>query len=61
MTFTRIEYDDPANRELVRKYAINGVPYVLMLDANGQVARRRGGNLNPSIYRADVIAALGAR
>lgn len=58
MRFVRIDFDDPENRALVRKYAISGVPYVLMLDGQGKVIKRRGGNLNPALYRQDVLAAL---
>ncbi len=61
MRFVRVEFDDPENRDMVRKYAITGVPYVLMLDGQGKVTRRRGGNLNPALYRQDVLAALAQK
>ena len=61
MRFVRIDFDDPDNRALVRQYAISGVPYVVMLDGQGKVTRRRGGNLNPALYRQDVLAALAQR
>ena len=61
MRFVRVDFDDPENRALVRQYAINGVPYVLMLDGQGKVNKRRGGNLNPTLYRQDVIAALSQK
>jgi len=61
MRFVRVDFDDPENRALVRQYAINGVPYVLMLDGQGKVIKRRGGNLNPALYRQDVIAALSQK
>jgi thiol-disulfide isomerase/thioredoxin len=61
MRFVRVDFDDPDNRALARKYAINGVPYVLMLDGQGKVIRRRGGNLNPAFYRQDVLAALAEK
>lgn len=61
MRFVRVDFDDPDNRALARQYAISGVPYVLMLDARGEVIKRRGGNLNPALYRLDVLAALAQR
>lgn len=61
MRFVRIDFEDPDNRALVRQYAISGVPYVVMLDGQGKVTRRRGGNLNPALYRQDVLAALAQR
>ncbi len=61
MRFVHLEFEDPINRAIVRKYAINGFPYVLILDTQGQVVKRRGGNLNPALYRKDVENALGSR
>lgn len=61
MRFLRIDYDDPNSRTLVRRYAVSGVPYTVMIDAGGAVIRRRGGNLNPALYRDDVLAALAGR
>ena len=60
MSFTRVDFDDPLNRALVRDYRISGVPYVVLLDGDGNIVKRRGGNLNPGVYRADVLAVLGA-
>jgi len=58
MRFQHIEYDDPANRDIVRRYGINGVPYVVILNAEGTVVRRRGGALRPEVYQADIETAL---
>lgn len=60
MSFTRVDYDDPQNRNLVRDYRISGVPYVVLVDGDGNIVKRRGGNLNPVLYRADVLDVLGA-
>lgn len=61
MRFVHLEFEDPVNRAVVRKYAVNGFPYVLILDARGQVIKRRGGNLRPAFYRQDIEDALASR
>ncbi len=60
MRFVHLEFEDPINRAVVRKYAVNGFPYVLILDARGQVIKRRGGNLRPAFYRQDIEDALAS-
>lgn len=61
MRFLRIDFDEPDNRTLTRQYAISGVPYTVLIGADGRVIQRRGGNLNPAVYRADILGALDGR
>ncbi|MCX5522060.1 thioredoxin family protein [Streptomyces bobili] len=52
---THIEIDAEARLDLVRELAVLKTPTVLVLDADGHVVRRAGGQPR----KADVIAALG--
>ncbi|MEV5490761.1 thioredoxin family protein [Streptomyces bobili] len=52
---THIEIDAEARLDLVRELAVLKTPTVLVLDVDGHVVRRAGGQPR----KADVIAALG--
>lgn len=52
---THIEIDAEAHLDLVRELSVLKTPTVLVLDADGHVVRRAGGQPR----KADVIAALG--
>ncbi|MEU2440534.1 thioredoxin family protein [Streptomyces rubradiris] len=52
---THVEIDAEAHLDLVRALEIAKTPTVLVLDADGRVVRRAGGQPR----KADVIAALG--
>ncbi len=50
-----VEVDAESRLDLVRRLEIQGTPTVFVLDADGRVVRRAGGQPR----KADVIAALG--
>ncbi|WP_049578945.1 thioredoxin family protein [Nocardiopsis sp. SBT366] len=50
-----VEVDAESRLDLVRRLEVQGTPTVFVLDADGRVVRRAGGQPR----KADVIAALG--
>jgi hypothetical protein len=50
-----VDIDAESRLDLVRRLGINRTPTVLVLDAEGRIARRASG----APRKADVIAALG--